>query len=218
MIIKEAFVNLYPNKEFNFTTKLNYSKRFKEFNANLKRVGNNIEMNLSYEWKDIGREIQMGLIQHLLMRLFKAKKETIYTDLYHNFIKNLGKYTPITESNPILVDSFNRINEKYFQGLMEQPNLKFGQYSTTQLGVYNFHDDTITISSIFTEEPELLDYIMYHELLHKKEKFTAKNGTMRYHTTNFRKLEKQFENFNEVERKVNILVRSKKKVKMFKWF
>lgn len=214
-MIKEAFTNLYPEKEFKFIPKIRYSGRFGDFNASIKKYNEILEVNLSSKWKDIGDEIKIGLIQHLLMRLFKDKKETMYTELYSQFVKKLADYTPKTSVNPVLEESFRRVNEKYFNGSVEMPNLRFGTSSTTQLGSYNYNNDTVTISTIFNGYNELIDFIMYHELLHKKEKFSSKNGNMRFHTKRFRNLEKEFENQKEVEKKLTSFLKGKRKKKGF---
>ena len=58
--------------------------------------------------------------------------DTQNMEMYNSFIKNLHKYVPKTESDPLLESSFNRINDRYFNGLLEIPNLKFGQRSFTK--------------------------------------------------------------------------------------
>ena len=68
-LIKEAFQELYPNKELNYSLSLKYSRKFKPYNANVKRYGNNLIFNLSRDWKKISREIQIGLIQELLAKI-----------------------------------------------------------------------------------------------------------------------------------------------------
>ncbi|MBW2998585.1 SprT-like domain-containing protein [Candidatus Woesearchaeota archaeon] len=213
MIVQEAFKDINKNYH-DFSFKLIYSRRFNDFNANIKKRGSNIEFSLSDSWRDIGDEIKIGLIQHLLFRMFKIKKNTIYTDLYDDFIKKLDRFSPIKHTNNISEESFNRVNEKYFNGLMEIPNLKFGQNSTTQLGLYNFQSNTVTISNILREEDqEVLDYVMYHELLHKREKFHNTNGRNFYHTAKFKKEEKKFENYHQMENKLKSIIRKHKSPK-----
>ena len=134
--------------------------------------------------------------------------------MYESFIKNLSKYTPAIKSDPLLESSFNRVNNTYFNGMMNQPNLEWGSASTSKLGSYEYQSNTISISTIFQKSlPELLDYIMYHEMLHKKFKFKSSNtGRSLHHSTEFKKAEKQFNNINQVERELKI-VRRKTKIK-----
>jgi len=212
-LVKKAFTQLYPEKQYRYNSKIKYSGQFSDYNANIRKTGFDIEIRMSKKWRDIGEEVRIGLIQHLLMRMFKNKKETLNTELYEGFIRNLAKFTPTTEVDGILRESFERLNLKYFNGLLEMPNMKFGQASIRQLGVYNYHNDTITISSVLKEHPDIMEYVLYHELLHKKESFQSKNGQMRYHTTKFKSEERKFEGWEEIEKKIKHL--NKRKTKSF---
>jgi len=219
-IIRQAFQELYPDKELDKEVSIRYSGKFKPFNANVKISPYKLHFNLSREWRDVSREIKIGLIQSLLIRIYKGIPNTGYRDLYESFIKSLPKYAPKTESDPLLESSFNRINEKYFHGLIEQPNLIWGNHSFSKLGSYEYQTDTIKISSIFKQkEQELLDYVMYHEMLHKKHKFYTKSGRSYHHTANFKKDEKQFENQEIIEKKLKNLCRKTKIKRIFfpKW-
>jgi predicted metal-dependent hydrolase len=204
-LIEESFKRLYPDKEFNYLAKIKYSGRFKSFNANIRLRLNNLTLNLSKDWKDIDKEIKIGLIQELLIKLFKTKKHTKNMDMYNSFIKGLHKYVPKTHSDPLLDSSFYRVNEKYFSGLLERPNLKFGKKTFTKLGSYEYASDTVTISKALEHDLELVDYVMYHELLHKKHQFKSKNGRSYHHTKDFRKKEKEFPNANLLEKRLSRL-------------
>ncbi|MBW2965757.1 hypothetical protein KY342_01485 [Candidatus Woesearchaeota archaeon] len=222
-LIQEAFQKLYPDKTFNYSVSIKYSGKFKPYNANVQinKYTNNLIFNLSKSWRGINREIQIGLIQNLLIKIFKQKASTINIDLYNSFIRNLHISIPKTKSDPILLDSFNRVNETYFSNFIEQPNLKWSSASTTKLGSYEYQTDTITVSSIFKEtEPELLDYIIYHELLHKKHKFKTSGTRSYHHTNNFKKEEKKFKNSDLIEQKLKKLCRKTRIKRAFfpNWF
>lgn len=204
-IIEESFKRLYPGREFDYHSEINYSGKFRPFNANIKLSHNKITLNLSREWKSIDEEIKMGLIQGLLIKMFKSKKESKNIDMYNSFIKKLHIVAPKTESNPILESSFIRINEKYFSNLLEKPNLRFGKKSFAKLGSYEYASDTITISSALKDDYELIDYVMYHELLHKKHQFYSKNGRNFHHTHLFRQKEKEFPNAELLEKRLKRL-------------
>lgn len=212
-MIEKAFSQLYPNKPFPYQAEIKYSKRFTPFNANIRKQGNKLTLNASANWKDVGEEIQLGLIQTLLMKLFGEKRETLQTQLYINFIRNVSDYTPSTQVDPILKVLFDELNQEYFNGEMEDCNLKWGKESTRQLGLYNYHNDTITISSIFVNHYDVVKFILYHELLHKQEKFNHKNGRSHHHTSRFRMLEKSYKDYDAMERKIENLVRESRRVK-----
>lgn len=215
-LIEQSFKEIYPDKELNREISVKYSGKFKPYNANVKHSPFRLQFNLSREWKSVSREIQMGLIQSLLVKVFKGRPNTGYQDLYESFIKNLPKYAAKTETNPILEESFNRVNQKYFNSSIERSNLVWGSYSSTKLGSYEYQSDTIKISRILKDrDPLLLDYIMYHEMLHKKHKFYTKSGRSYHHTTIFRNAEKQFEAQEEVEKRLKNLCRNTKIKRIF---
>ncbi len=216
-IIKEAFQNLYPEKELEYEISIKYTDRFKPYNANVRLSTNNLRFNLSKKWRTISREIQIGLIQSLLVKIIKENKKTTNIDLYNIFMKNIHIAAPKTKSNPILEESFNKVNEKYFYGLIEKPNLIWCN-SSTKLGSYEFGTDTIAISKIFQNEKNIMDYIMYHEILHKKHKFKSKNGRNYHHTREFRKKEREFENSKEIERTISKLTRKTRQKLTFRRF
>ncbi len=202
-LIKESFNRLFPDKEFVYQTQMEYNRRLSDFNANISLHKDRIRINLNLQWKDIDEEIKIGLIQHLLGKIFKDKRNTPNIDLYHNFTRNIHILTPKTKSDPKLESSFLRLNELFFFNQLEPPNLQWGQASARRLAHYNFHNDTITMSTIFKDaSQEVIDYVMYHELLHKHFKFTHKNGRTSYHSREFREAERKFANYQEKEKEI----------------
>lgn len=211
-LIEESFVRLFPEKEFKYKTEIEYNRRLAPFNANIKWDYRTIRVNMNLQWKKIDSEIKIGLIQHLLVRLFKKKNSTTNIDLYNNFIRNVDLMAPKNNFDPVLEKSFNRLNQQFFFGLMEKPNLVWGRESFRKLACYNFHNDTVTMSTIFNDvRPEVLDQVMYHELLHKHFKFEHNNGRNSYHGPKFREEERKFPKFHAIEKEIGQLVRSKKR-------
>ncbi len=208
-LILEAFQELYPGKEPKYNFSLKYSRRFNSYNANVKLYGNNLIFNLSRDWKKISKEIQIGLVQELMIKILKEKKnKTMNMELYNLFMKNVHLAVPKTKTDEILEESFNRVNEVYFNGMLDKPNLEWGNASTSKLGSYEYGSDVITISSIFrNENPEFLVYVMYHEMLHKKFKFQNKNGRNLHHSSEFKKMEAKFENRDIIEKEISKLAR-----------
>ena len=86
--------------------------------------------------------------------------------------------------------------------------------NSSKLGSYEYGTDTIYISSIFRELPSedirFLDYVLYHELLHKKHSFQVKNGRHHAHTTAFRNDEKGFDKEKDMEKELSKFLRRKK--------
>lgn len=214
-LIQEAFRQLFPNKEFFYQTEIEYNRRLSNFNANIKLEQKKISVHMNLKWKNIDAEIKIGLIQHLLLKIFNQKKTTQNIDIYNNFVKNIDILTPKTNADPPLEASFNRVNKNFFSNQIEQPNLGWGQNAFRKLASYNFHSDTIVVSKIFKEaEEEILDYLIYHELLHKQFKFKFKNGRSSFHSREFREAEKTYPNYNEIEKKLNQITKKMRKNKL----
>ncbi|MBI2659098.1 SprT-like domain-containing protein [Candidatus Woesearchaeota archaeon] len=211
-LIKEAFRQLYPEKEIIYNFSLKYSRRFNSYNANVKLYGNNLIFNLSKEWKKISKEIQIGLVQELLIKILKNKKnKTMSMELYNLFMKNIHLAVPKTKTDIILEESFDRVNDAYFNGMLDKCNLQWGNEAVSKLGSYEYGNDTITISAIFkNENPEFLDYVMYHEMLHKKFKFQNKNGRNLHHSSEFKRMEAKFQNRDLIEKEISKLARKHK--------
>ncbi len=206
---------------------LKYSGHFTNYNANVRYTRSHIEFNLSRMWKTIDEDIQIGLIESLVVRMFKLKSvSTSNMKLYESFMKGLSKYAKSSDHDPELEESFNRVNERFFNGMMEKPNLVFANESFRKLGSYEYSTNTVNISTIFQGLPEdekrFLDYVIYHELLHKKHTFNVKNGRHQAHTTLFKNDEKKFSGDSgiDMEKELNKWLRNKKYglKRMFKWW
>jgi len=215
-LAEKSFKELFPEKQSDkYEFELKYSRKFRPYNANVKYRNDKFQFSLSKSWRTISHEIQIGLIQSLLLRIFKEKKNTINIDMYNIFMKKIHLAAPKTKSDPILDDSFNRVNNFYFYGLIEKPNLAWNN-SSYKLGSYEYGSDTITISSTLKNaDQELLDYVMYHEILHKKHKFTSKHGRNHYHDKEFRKKEKEFRNSHIIEERLKNLPKKRIKRRYF---
>jgi len=213
-MLKQAIDELY--EEFPYSYSLKYSGKFKPYRANVRLRGDDIQLNLSRKWKGVSKDIQIGLIQELLLKIFKKRLNplrinTQSIELYNIFMKKIHIAAPKTDIDPILEESFDRVNGQYFYGLMEKTNLVWGYPSLSKLGSYEYGTDTIMISKVLDDVDNcMVDYIMYHEMLHKKHKFTKKNGRSFHHTSKFRKDEKEFRDSELMEKKLRGLLTRKR--------
>jgi hypothetical protein len=95
--------------------------------------------------------------------------------------------------------NFDRLNARYFGGNLERPRLAWSaKRSRRILGRYDATYHTVFISAVF-DSPKIpdfvLDFILYHELLHVKYPSRAMNCRMLTHTPEFRAEEVRFENY-----------------------
>lgn len=96
---------------------------------------------------------------------------------------------------------FERVNATYFGGRLARPKLMWNNVFThSRLGYYDGYRDAVTIS-ISLDAPDVpayvLDYVMYHELLHKQLGVTFTNGRHNAHTPEFRAAERRFAHYEE---------------------
>ena len=209
-LIQDAFLRLYPQKEFFYVTEIYYNRRLSDFNANIALHRKKIVVKMNLLWKNVDSEIKIGLIQSLLIKLFKGDiKMTTNLDLYNSFVRSISKFSPVTKTDPILEASFHRVNDSLLFGCLEKPNLQWGTHSVRKLACYNFHSNTISVSRVFENAQEhMLDLLMYHELLHKKLQFEHKGGRYSYHSPKFKQLENMFPRKKEIDAEINVHIKS----------
>jgi hypothetical protein len=229
-ILTEAFKGLFPEEEPTLEMKLKYSGKFSSYNGNVRYTKAAMEFHLSREWKEVDRDIKIGLIQSLMTKVFKRRRDVPKTtsniDMYNIFIKKIHIAAPRIDNEPELFESFNRINKKYFDSLIEPANLKWGGAAKNKFGSYIYGRDMITINPILKGKSELIDYVMYHEMLHKKLKFNHSNGRSYHHTKEFRAKEKSYPDAENLENQLKMVSRSQnnpirrlnKRLKLFNWF
>ncbi|HLD05986.1 MAG TPA: hypothetical protein VJC16_00440 [Candidatus Nanoarchaeia archaeon] len=210
-IIQESFSQLYPERPLTHRYQVRYSGRFKDFNAHVRHTPRALEFSLSKRWRPISREIQIGLVQELLNKVFRTRVRTGNIDLYNLFIKKLHLAIPKTKSDPLLSSSFRLLNERFFANLLEEPNFQWGK-GIRRLGSYEYQTDTITVSHALRDHPGLLDYVMHHEMLHKKLKFSH---TGRFHTAEFRRLERAYPGAAALEKRLQQLAVRKRMRRAF---
>ena len=106
---------------------------------------------------------------------------------------------------------FDRVNSSYFSGQVKKPNLVWSKRLThRKFGHYQWDTDTVMISSTLDRAgiPELvLDYVMYHELLHKKLGAKRTKHTRTAHTREFRQREAEFRGLAEARMQLDRIAR-----------
>ncbi|MBI1766603.1 MAG: M48 family metallopeptidase [Acidobacteria bacterium] len=110
-----------------------------------------------------------------------------------------------------LAASFARVNAAYFGQQMARPTLVWNRTLTARkFAHYQPSRDTVMVS-VTLDDPgvsdSLLDYVMYHELLHKKHGSPLVNGRRQAHTPAFRADERLYAGYAEAERQLQALAR-----------
>ena len=102
-----------------------------------------------------------------------------------------------------LDEMFATIDREYFSGKMLKPRLMWsGILSHRKLGHYERTRDRVVLSQILDDRhiPKyVVEFVLYHELLHKHHGFKWVNGRCLAHTPEFRRSEREFRHYQEAE-------------------
>ncbi|MFW6359624.1 MAG: hypothetical protein ACOC0N_10500, partial [Chroococcales cyanobacterium] len=98
---------------------------------------------------------------------------------------------------------FLTINAEYFGGKLEQPRLCWNQQLTRRkFGHYEKARDRVVISQTLDDAkiPQfVVEFVLYHELLHKQQGVQWSKGRLMAHTPEFRRCERRFKRYSEAE-------------------
>jgi hypothetical protein len=110
-----------------------------------------------------------------------------------------------------LSESFDRVNACYFAGSMPRPRLTWSRsFTGRKFGHYEWIGDTIMLSRTMDSAGVpafVVDFVMYHELLHKRHGLRWSNGRRYAHTPEFYADERKFERHADAEAELDKLAR-----------
>lgn len=96
---------------------------------------------------------------------------------------------------------FEKLNTRFFHGLMARPRMSWSQTKTRRiLGHYDPAHNAIIISSIFDHfgvPAYVLEYVVYHEMLHLKHPVRLRGSRRCVHSAEFQAEEKLFPHMTE---------------------
>jgi hypothetical protein len=101
-----------------------------------------------------------------------------------------------------LEECFARVNARFFAGALPKPELCWSpRRSRRLLASYQERSDRVIVSRLFDSDRVplfILDYLMYHELLHKRLGIGRRaDGKRHLHGAAFRQLERRFDRYAE---------------------
>jgi hypothetical protein len=105
-----------------------------------------------------------------------------------------------------LVEIFTALNSRFFQGHLDQPRLGWSaKRSRTILGHYDSAHHSITVSR-WLDSPSvpryLVEYIMFHEMLHTLHPVTRNGHRRIVHSREFQDAERKFPKYEQARRQL----------------
>ena len=102
-----------------------------------------------------------------------------------------------------LAESFDRVNAAYFDARPSRPRLVWSHsFATRKYGHFDHTHDTVVINAALDRAtvPEyVVDFVVYHELLHRELGITWKSNRIAAHTANFAKNERRFKQYDQAK-------------------
>lgn len=166
--------------------------------------------------RDAPQPVYRALAHILVGKLFRRRPKAEYEVLYNQYI-----YQPqIMQASDLarqqrghkqlkgavgrtydLEKIFAHLNRRYFDNTLPQPALSWSTRRTKRiLGHHDAIHNAIVISrslDMASVPSYVVEYVLYHEMLHIKHKPQITNGRRMFHTSAFRSEEKQFAQYKD---------------------
>jgi hypothetical protein len=162
-------------------------------------------------------DVLQALALILLAKVYRRTVHGAHHDIYRRFILGGDMQERARQARRIrgrgprqaapkgkwrnLDEIFDRLNASYFEGRLTRPRLAWSSTRSRRiLGRYDAAHQTVFISLLFDSPsiPDLvLDYVLYHELLHIQHPSRARNCRLVAHTPEFRAAERRFHGFQK---------------------
>src|SRR5262249_8221608 len=165
------------------------------------------------------REVLYALASILVAKLYRRKVSVEHAEIYRQYTlrpevlqatesaRRLRGYKMITSPRGRyhdLEEIFEDLNARYFEGSLARPRLSWSQTKTRRvLGHHDHVHGTIIVSRTLDSAsiPKLvLEYVLYHEMLHVKHPPKLVGERTIYHSAQFRDDEKRFHQVEEATR------------------
>jgi len=162
------------------------------------------------------RDVLFALACILVAKLYRLKTPPAQERIYRNHTLNPSVldashtarrkrgYKITTSSRGKVYDLgelFAELNDRYFAGELDRPVLSWSRRRTRRvLGHHDHVHGAIIISTTLDNSriPRLVvEYVLYHEMLHVKHPPRVVAGRTEYHSRAFREDERRFDRFNE---------------------
>lgn len=180
--------------------------------------------------RDMPADAHKDLANILISKLLRKRTRKFESNAYQNYIQTAeirkravdikrkrGRKIVTSSSGKVyeLEEIFDDLNVKFFAPLLPKPVMTWSTQKTYRiLGHHDSTHDTIVISRSLDESDVpryVVEYVMFHEMLHIAHPTVHHNGRRYNHTPAFRKDERRFPQFDLAEKWIARNVRKMKK-------
>lgn len=202
----------FPRKSYKIETTFYNSKSIRHTIALERKI---ITIRIAESMRNAPQEVLkiLGLI--LLAKIFRYKVDIKLRRIYNAYVQEhiLPNHQPVERAPSSrytsrgkyfdLEEIFDKLNDLYFDGRLLKPVLGWSlKKAYTRLGFYAAEKNLLVISRIFDSRKtpdEVLEYMMYHEMLHIHFPVEMLNGRRRVHSKAFREMEKAFPGYCQIQ-------------------
>ncbi|MGI8468442.1 MAG: SprT-like domain-containing protein [Pyrinomonadaceae bacterium] len=220
----EQLAEIYQMAFFSFSAAFEPPKAKVEFypyvgaNSRIRLRDGNLIVRISDVLIDAPLEFHKALAQILIRKLFRRRMLKSDLEIYHGFLKQprvheksiaarraRGRKIVTAAKGEVydLDNIFVFLNQFYFENSLPKPVLTWSAKKTFRiLGHHDSTHETIAVSRSLDDKniPRfVVEYVVYHEMLHIKHPTIHRNGRRYNHTPAFRRDEKIFAYFEEAE-------------------
>jgi hypothetical protein len=192
---------------------------FAGLNHTVRRHEDRLIVRVSDIFVDAPPEVYRSLALILLAKLYRKAVDSSYHRIYRNFtltedIQERARLARMKRGRRVhgrgacgsyfdLEFLFNHLNHEYFGGSLVQPRLSWSaKKSRRVLGRYDATHNIIFISNALDMRnipAYVVEYVVFHEMLHLKHRIRVRDSRMIIHTPEFRAEEKRFLQYEQAK-------------------
>lgn len=200
--------------------------RFSELKHTWRRSGSSAAFKVSDYLDMAPREVIESLAWYLVSKAFDVKIPENKCERYFEYVRSgemweLKRSIYFSRARGLSLDPrgshrdlrvvFEYVNSTYFRRAIANPTLAWTEESPAiRLGYYFGPLNLLAVNRVFDSErvPRyVLEFVVYHELLHHIDAESGRRTRRVHHTKRFREQERRFSSWEDSERWLNKLVR-----------
>jgi len=213
--VPDIFVEFYPYIGINHT---------------IRRRDGRILVRIAEICSEMPLEAHHGLAEILVAKLYRKRVPAAARQLYSAYVssseirekatenkRSRGRKVVTTPKGAVydLDAMFEKLNRSYFGEALRKPTLSWSARKTYRiLGHHDSTHDTVVLSRSLDDRsvPQyVVEYVLFHEMLHIAHPARHVNGRRFFHTPAFRRDERKFAYYEQAERWIENNVRKLKR-------